>query len=142
MLDSLPAISNNIGAIITLNLSRNRLSFSCGLQCLLALQAIDVTHHRIYESNELNRLAVLPHFTQVWSAEGNPFPFARTEDSWRIAVSNSFAAERITGIKLNGSGFGSTRSRSIHPASTYNPAPTSANAESSCARACCNIEKQ
>jgi hypothetical protein len=100
MIDTLLSISAHIGAITTLNLSKNRLTSLCGLERLLNLQSVDLTQNRIEDCDEVGRLAALPHLRMLYASSGNPFV---TQEQWRIKLFAALAAEGNTTVEIDGS---------------------------------------
>lgn len=45
----------------------------CGLERLLSLEKLDIRHNQIHDAAEILRLVTLPHLTDLWIGEGNPF---------------------------------------------------------------------
>jgi len=87
LIDSVLGIYLNLGQIISLYLSSNRLESLCGLERLLALERVDLRHNLLEESSEIGRLAALPNLSELW-IEGNPF--VEIEDGHRITCFNYF----------------------------------------------------
>lgn len=87
LIDSVLGIYLNLGQIISLYLSSNRLESLCGLERLLALERVDLRHNLLEESSEIGRLAALPNLSELWM-EGNPF--VEIEDGYRITCFNYF----------------------------------------------------
>jgi Leucine-rich repeat (LRR) protein len=87
MIDSVLGIYTQLGQILHLDVSRNRLESLCGLERLLALERIDLSHNQVEESAEVGRLAMLPHIESV-AVEGNPV--TEIEEGWRIRCFTHF----------------------------------------------------
>ena len=103
MIDSILSISAQLGAIVSLNLSRNRLTSLCGLERLLNLRSIDVTNNLLEDSGEVGRLSSLPYIQEVWCAEGNVFNQREKLFDWRVALFTAFQAHNNANVKLDGS---------------------------------------
>lgn len=103
MIDSILSISAQLGAIVSLNLSRNRLTSLCGLERLLNLRSVDVTNNLLEDSGEVGRLSSLPYIQEVWCAEGNVFNSREKSFDWRVALFTAFHANGTTEVKLDGS---------------------------------------
>lgn len=76
-----------------LNLRGNRISSLCGIERQLSIEKLDVRDNDIYDASEVTRLVTLPHLTDVWIGEGNPFlnePTSHTGHGWRIRFFDSF----------------------------------------------------
>ncbi|KIM40040.1 hypothetical protein M413DRAFT_446186 [Hebeloma cylindrosporum] len=87
LIDSVLGIYLNLGQIIALYLSSNRLESLCGLERLLALERVDLRNNLLEECSEIGRLAALPNLSQLW-IEGNPF--VEIEDGYRVTCFNYF----------------------------------------------------
>ncbi|KAL1742071.1 hypothetical protein HDZ31DRAFT_66316 [Schizophyllum fasciatum] len=98
MIDSVLHIYQNLGQVLYLNLSRNRLESLCGLERLPALERVDLRENLVEESAEVGRLVTLPHIQDV-AIEGNPF--TEYEENYRTACFDLFWKEGKT-ITLDG----------------------------------------
>ncbi|KAL1751677.1 hypothetical protein FB107DRAFT_266309 [Schizophyllum commune] len=98
MIDSVLHIYQNLGQVLYLNLSRNRLESLCGLERLPALERVDLRENLLEESAEVGRLVPLPHIQDI-AIEGNPF--TEYEENYRTACFDLFWKEGKT-ITLDG----------------------------------------
>lgn len=98
MIDSVQGIYKKLGQVPTLNISYNRLDSLCGLERLVALERVNVSHNRLEESGEVGRLALLPNIAEV-GIEGNPF--TEIESDYRVKCFDFFWKEGKT-ILLDG----------------------------------------
>jgi hypothetical protein len=110
MIDTLLSVASNIGAITSLNLCKNRLESLCGLERLLNLQSVDLTHNRIDDPDEIGRLAALPHLRQVYAGTGNNLS---SRANWRVRLFAAFAIEDNISIQIDGSQPSWSESRQI-----------------------------
>lgn len=78
---------------LSLNLRGNRINSLCGLERLLSLEKLDIRDNEIYDAAEVVRLVTLPHLTDLWISEGNPFlddPTSHRGHGWRLRFFDGF----------------------------------------------------
>lgn len=76
-----------------MNLRGNRISSLCGIERLLSIEKLDVRDNDIQDASEIARLVTLPHLTDIWIGEGNPFledTSAHRGHGWRLAFFEAF----------------------------------------------------
>lgn len=111
-----------MGAIQSLDLSRNRIQSLAGLEQLKALQSIDVSHNSIDEAAEVARLAPLPQLLLLVAGEGNMLANLHARLPWRIELFVAFAREDNQSILIDGTRPTWLESRSIAAELLKNPA--------------------
>lgn len=103
MIESLSFVSTKLGAVQSLDISRNRIQSLAGLERLKALQSIDLRHNQLEDAGEMTRLAVIPELTLVMVQEGNrnlQATYARLP--WRVATWLAFVREGNASLVIDG----------------------------------------
>lgn len=113
MIESLSHLPTSLGAIQSLDLSRNRIQSLAGLERLKALQSIDISRNHIDDATELYRLTGLPHLSLLVVGTGNTLEKSHSKFSWRVETYLAFARENNSSISVDGIGPSWSESRTI-----------------------------